>query len=61
MGVPGCDAAVPKAEVLALFDLYAATNVTGWTSSTNWLAGDPCENEWYGVTCDETNSSVTQL
>lgn len=34
----------------ALLDFYYSTNREGWTNSTGWLIGDPCVNEWYGVT-----------
>jgi len=26
-----------------------------------WLNGDPCEQKWYGVTCDSANTTVLQL
>jgi hypothetical protein len=35
----------------ALVDLYTSTNGTKWTTSTNWLLGDPCQDSWYGVAC----------
>ncbi len=50
-GVPTVDAAVPVAQVNALTDLYSATVGAAWTTSTNWLAGDPCAAVWYGVGC----------
>ena len=37
----------------ALVDLYYSTNGEGWTESGNWLDGDPCLNQWHGVTCDD--------
>jgi len=42
--------------VLALTDLYNATNGPQWKNNTNWLLGDPCT--WYGVSCQ---SEVTEL
>ncbi|CAM6111852.1 unnamed protein product [Calypogeia fissa] len=34
-----------------------------WTASPalNWGSGDPCDNQWDGVTCDPLNTTVTQL
>ena len=61
MGMPGCDAAVPSHEREALVDLYDSTNGAGWSRNDNWLNGDPCDNNWFGVTCDDTKSYVTQL
>ena len=61
MDVPGCDAAVPKEEAVALFELYGSTNGSDWKNSTNWLQGDPCDNDWYGVFCDDTNSHIIKL
>lgn len=54
-------AAVQKAEVLALSDLYGTTRGAGWLNSTNWLAGDPCGHQWYGVECDYSGSHVVYL
>jgi hypothetical protein len=41
------------AEKQALVDLYHSTNGEDWTTSTNWLVGDPCLGNWFGVTCDD--------
>ena len=35
----------------ALIDLYDSTNGPKWLGKDNWLTGDPCENDWYGVEC----------
>ena len=32
-----------------------------WLHQQNWLEGDPCEQSWYGVTCDALNSTVEIL
>jgi hypothetical protein len=45
----------------ALTDLYMATNGPLWKDNTNWLSGDPCENNWYGVLCDVGSTSVSSL
>ncbi len=53
-------AAVSAAERFALVDLYDATNFgAGWTIKTNWNMRDPCEDKWYGVTCNADGTSVT--
>ena len=58
----------PCPAVSALVALYEGTGGSsdGWTSATHWMnndgtqdSKDPCENSWYGVTCDSGN--VTQL
>jgi hypothetical protein len=36
----------------ALVDFYNSTQGDWWRISTNWLVGDPCQNHWYGVTCN---------
>ena len=40
---------VPPAERSALYDLYDATQGTRWFTSNNWLIGDPCDDNWYGI------------
>jgi hypothetical protein len=45
----------------SLGDLYYATNGSNWHRSTNWLQHDPCLNSWFGVLCDDTNSTVLKL
>ena len=54
-------AAVPTAERDALVALYHDTNGDAWIINTNWLVGDPCENHWFGVYCDQGNSTVKRL
>jgi hypothetical protein len=35
----------------ALVALYNATDGANWTNNSNWLSGDPCDNDWFGVGC----------
>lgn len=54
-------ASVPASQKQALLDLYSATNGNNWiwAGYPSWsLAADPCENEWFGVTCDPSNSTI---
>jgi uncharacterized repeat protein (TIGR01451 family) len=41
----------PAAEIDSLASLYNELGGSGWTNDANWLVGDPCANNWYGVTC----------
>jgi hypothetical protein len=54
-------AALQTAEINALIDLYSSTNGNLWDNNTNWLDGDPCENRWFGVSCNDTGSVVVTL
>ena len=48
----GALGATPSAEITALERLYASTNGDSWISDDGWLDGDPCDDDWYGVTCE---------
>ena len=54
-------AAIPQTERAALIALYDATGGLNWVRSDNWLGPDGSECGWFGVTCDETQSHVTEL
>lgn len=61
----GAHGTLVTAEYQALLELYnqpdANNNPRGdsWSTKTNWLSGDPCENKWAGVYCDASNTHVT--
>lgn len=55
------EATLPSSEVSALEDLYEASGGENWLNSDNWLQGDPCANEWFGVTCDSRGQHVIYL
>ena len=38
-------------EIQALQDVYAACNGQAWYNNTNWLVGDPCTHQWFGISC----------
>jgi Leucine-rich repeat (LRR) protein len=48
-------ATAPQTEVDALVALYNSTNGAQWNDNTNWLVGDPCDNSWFGITCDNSS------
>ena len=48
------NAVVPEIQREALVALYSSTEGDNWTDNTNWLSGDPCDDDWLGVTCDAT-------
>ncbi len=50
---------ISNAERRALVRLYDITGGNGWTEKEGWKVGGPgTENTWYGITCDENNSTV---
>ena len=50
---------VPAAERDALMALYDATNGAEWLSNSNWGQGDPCHDEWFGVSCTNPNALMS--
>lgn len=61
-GIPAyAQAAVSAPQRDALVALYNSTDGPNWTEKTNWLSGDPCGNNWYGVTCNTGGTAVTSL
>eukprot|EP01120_Amphizonella_sp_Union-15-10_P009114 TRINITY_DN338_c0_g1_i1.p1 TRINITY_DN338_c0_g1~~TRINITY_DN338_c0_g1_i1.p1 ORF type:complete len:243 (-),score=30.89 TRINITY_DN338_c0_g1_i1:97-789(-) len=55
------EAAVPKKTIEAVSDLYRYTNGWSWRNQQNWLTGDPCENSWFGVTCDARKTQILKI
>ena len=49
----------------ALVDMFHSLNGKKWRNGTGpsgrWLQGDPCEQRWYGVTCNVDNTHVTEF
>jgi len=52
---------VPAIQKDALVALYNATSGTNWRSNSNWLNGDPCANDWKGVSCNSDDTSITKV
>ena len=42
----------------ALMSIYNVLNGDNWTANTNWGMGCPCENPWFGVTCNSEGEVV---
>lgn len=53
--------AIPQTERQALVELYDATIGSSWTRSDGWLGNAGSECSWYGVHCDQTESTVLEL
>ena len=52
-------AAIPPSERTVLLNLFAGTNGASWTTSTNWNGAAGSECTWFGVACDNSQSTVT--
>jgi hypothetical protein len=38
--------------------LFYATNGLNWTKSDNWLVGNPCTDQWFGITCNSNGNII---
>jgi hypothetical protein len=54
-------AAVPFAERNALLAFYGGTIGANWTDNTGWLTGDPCEDNWFGLVCNNDDTHVITI
>ncbi|EGG22819.1 leucine-rich repeat-containing protein [Cavenderia fasciculata] len=54
-------ATTPTSQANALVQLYDLWSGDQWYNSDNWLVGDPCNNMWYGITCNETTGDIIAL
>ncbi len=52
---------IPTIERDALIALYDSTDGANWADSTDWLGDPGTECFWFGVTCDQDESTVTDL
>ena len=54
------DAATPDDQRKALEDFYDSSRMSSVSTCTRgWASGDPCENEWEGLTCDLDGNIVS--
>ena len=60
-GASEARAAIPPAERQVLINLYTSTNGASWSTNTGWNGGAGTECSWFGVTCDDTSSHVTEI
>jgi len=58
---PSSEAAIPPGERAALIALYQATGGDEWRRNLRWLDEPGTECAWYGVTCDDQETTVTAL
>jgi Leucine-rich repeat (LRR) protein/Tol biopolymer transport system component len=54
-------AQIPQTERDALIALYGSTNGANWNNNTGWNGAPGTECTWFGVTCDDASSSVTNI
>ena len=47
-------------DVDALTTFYRETNGTHWLYQTRWLQGDPCNQKWWGITCDYRKATFSR-
>jgi len=48
----GFSAEFSPSERQILVDFYQTTGGDNWINKDHWLEGNPCENQWHGVFCD---------
>src|SRR5512133_1988055 len=54
-------AAIPPSERAVLVTLYDTTNGASWQRNGGWKDAAGTECGWYGVTCDNGQTTVTEL
>ncbi len=52
---------VPLSQINALINLFKVTNGSNWRNNNNWLVGDPCGNNWFGVSCENQTDNLVKL
>ena len=59
--VPALFGAIPDRERNALLAIYNSTGGGQWTDSTGWNGAPGTECNWFGVTCDDNQTTVIRL
>ena len=60
MAEVGCvERHVSETELAALVAFYKAFNGDNWRFYDNWLVGDPCVNQWYGIGCNTEGNVIS--
>ena len=54
-------AAIPDSERQVLLAIYTQTNGAGWFTKVNWNGASGTECTWFGVSCNVTQTHVTEL
>ena len=53
--------AASPSEIDGLVAFYDSTDGDNWRFNDNWKDGDPCDNNWYGVSCVDGDVTVIYL
>ena len=56
--LPVAPVAPPSKTATALAAFFTQMNGTGWVQSRGWTQGEPCEDPWYGIKCDDSGEVV---
>ena len=57
--LPFVATALPQSEIAALGELYNATHGSSWRVNTDWLSASTPACDWFGVSCDSSQGTVT--
>ncbi|ETR65576.1 MAG: hypothetical protein OMM_05995 [Candidatus Magnetoglobus multicellularis str. Araruama] len=52
---------IPESERQALVDFYNNTDGDNWRFNTNWMADRGTECSWWGITCNDNATHVTEI
>jgi len=52
---------IPRKENAALLALFNDTGGNGWRNKNNWKMAQGTEHTWFGITCDNINSTILKV